>query len=447
MKKIKYILLFMVIFFILNLNSCKDPEETPEPEGAVAGVEVIYNGITVQNGGKIYVELDDQTTTISVSLLPEDVAGRVVWEPNAGFNAFAQLTPATGFALTAAIRGVTAGDTGISFRAFNQYNGDRPVVFQFQVGVRAVGDIPIQAFNVLNGGAIVADGGTVSLFTDTSLELTAQLFPASVNIADNVTWTYASNAYADLSSNGLSLNMTGKTKGSFDVSVTAENQLTAVPLTRTFTVNVVEPPTPPNVWVERQWTQYSGNLTCVAFGNGVFAAGGTIAGRSIWAAEDMVWTAASHDIHPMHRMIFTGGRFIGISSENSTPNPATSVSTDGKTWDFFNDNLGAAHGIATDGGNRIIIGGWSGAARTSINNGASWSVTNLFSHAEAVHRSATVRGFAYGEGNRVVGIGNPLTANGIIVYNNMNGFGAWTTAYTGTVTLNSIVYAHIQPMV
>jgi len=427
------------------------------------------------------------------------ITGTVTWissDNNAVTITETPGTYGTGAVLTATAR----GSAYVTVSAQNDFNVE-PVLLTFEITVLGDEDpFPVESIILRDGNLTVSDGGRLTLDLNQTRTFYVELYPTGVE--GDITWS-AGNADVSVvpGDDGAYGTITGLTAGGYlEITVTAENVETPELVTLTFTVNVI---IAPSAWSSSESGAdifgalgHDGqSVTGVAFGNGVWVAGGAAApeaglisaapagsARMAWSIDGRNWTRSENDgivvctsIRSVNfiRSLGESGLFIAGGSTGRLY-----TSADGRTWTAMNDNqqipgLGVGIVSSMTYANGMLFSTNTGNPRASFSDdgGATWTgvipaadgglglwdgtygngvwvavgnpgiirhSTNLTDWTLATHPAAGVnlQGVAYGNG-RFVAVG--LGGNIVWSYDGAD----WTAATSGTsANLNAIVFAN-----
>jgi uncharacterized repeat protein (TIGR02543 family) len=430
MKKLLKVLLPILAVFIL-FSGCNEPESSTSGTDTkpVTGVTVTFAGEQVDANSLVYLE-EGGLATVAVSLLPAGISGTVTWTLSNNSEDYLEVDIAAN-GLSAALKGITEGTVTITLNARNRDNKS-PVSFKFDVEIVPPGSLPVQTVIVKDGDFEIAEDAELELYIGDEITLSVDLRPAGV--AGTITWSDGDTVVGiDPVGYGLTAVLTALTVGELTVTVSAENERNTNPVTRTFKIKVAEAAPAPTSWTERNWTPVDSMIFTVAYGNGLFVAGGND-GNILYATQDMVWNSSTTPLNAHVRGLAFGGGFFVAGVQAGGGHTNLHRSTDGISWIPMSSALGGTMCVASDGGNNFAAGGFFNAGQ-----GRAWA-TNI-TPAAPIWRQITVetgegaitgvtRGLAYGNG-RLVAVGD----GGNIAYS--DDLGATWTAATGSKGTNS----------
>ena len=116
----------------------------------------------------------------------------------------------------------------------------------------------------------------------------------------------------------------------------------------------------------------SGRYECLAFGNGVFVAGGYDNGGIFYSADGKTWTQGSITSKNITDLGFGGGRFIaGVQSQGLWYSD-----DNGATWTQSNVTFGNGWALAYDSG-VFVAANANGSGIYASTDGSTWAVTSV----------------------------------------------------------------------
>ena len=444
-----------VIFFSGGLDTVENP---------IMAMEVVNadTNVTITEGTSFRLR-EGSAMNLAVTIDSDEIVadggritGTVTWVSDSNAVTITQ-TPGT-YGTEAVITAAVRGNAYITISAQNDYNAE-PVYLTFDITVLGDEDpFPVESITLRDGTVTIVDGGSLTLDLAQARTFSVELYPTGVE--GDITWSAGNAAVSVVPGEyGMSGTITGLTAGgSLAVTVTAENIETPEPVTMTFTVNVIMAPVAwnPSVSGADIFGAIGGDgqsATGVAFGNGVWVAGGSnfngligsaAAGdaRLAWSIDGRNWTRAANDtivVCPAIRSVNfirelgESGLFIAGGSTGRL-----FTSADGQTWTAMNDNqqipgLGVGVVSSMTYANGRLFSTNTGAPRASFSDDGGVTWTGVIPAADG---GAGLWDSAYGNGVWVA-VGNP----GIIRHS--TNLTDWTLAtHPANVNLQGVAFGN-----